>query len=481
MVMYFLRRRVHPTWLFTVACIGILIGVTLSQWWDIYSHVVWFIAGIMLFVVAIWRGRHYMFIAALLSGMLIGLWRGSIEQVGLSNYRLSFGHSVIITGKITDDVDTNARGQKTIRLSSISSNGISYAGSLWVTSDTESSLRRDDTLTATGKLTAGFAGYIGAIYDAKISDVGRAPSWALDLRDSFAGAIRANIDEPMSSLGVGFLVGQKSALPKDFVDALKVAGLTHIVVASGYNLTVLVRFARKLFEKISKFQAVFVSATLVIGFMAITGWSASMTRAGLVSGLGLLAWYYGRKFHPITLLAIAAAATTMWYPAYAWGNIGWELSFVAFAGVLILAPLLLSYFYGDDKPKFVARTVIETMSAQLVTLPIMLVTFGQGSIVAILSNLLVLPLVPVAMLLTFVAGIGQLLFAPIAAVLAWPASILLGYMVEVIKWTASFQWAQVSWQMPVWVAVICYLVIAAACIYVQRITKYDLRQVNPVE
>lgn len=479
--MYFLRRRVHPTWLFTVACIGILIGVTLSQWWSAFSHIAWMATGLLLFIVALWRSRQYMLIAALFAGMLVGLWRGSVEQIGLSNYRLAFGGNVIISGKITDDTDTNTRGQKTIRISAISSNGASYAGSLWVTSDTESVLRRDDSITVQGKLAPGFAGYVGAIYDAKISDVRRAPSWALDLRDTFSSAIRTNISEPMSSLGVGFLVGQKSALPKDFVDALKIAGLTHIVVASGYNLTVLVRFARKLFEKISKFQAVFVSASLVIGFMAITGWSASMTRAGLVSGLGLLAWYYGRKFHPVTLLAIAAATTVLWYPAYAWGNIGWELSFVAFGGVLILAPLLYAYFYGDEKPKFVARTVIETMSAQLVTFPIMLTAFGQGSIVAILSNLLVLPLVPVAMLLTFIAGIGQLLFAPITAILAWPASILLSYMVGVVKWTASFQWAQISWQMPPWVTGICYLVIIAGCIHLQRVTKYDLRQANPVE
>lgn len=479
--MHLLRRRVHPTWLFTITCVGILIGVTVSQWWSAFSHIMWLVTGLLLFIIALWRGRRYMLVAALFAGMLVGLWRGSIEQVGLSNYRLTFGNNIILTGKISDDTDTNARGQKTIRLGNISSNGVAYSGSIWVTSDTESSLRRDDSITVQGRLTTGFAGYVGAVYDAKISDVQRTPSWALDLRDTFSGAIRANIGEPMSSLGVGFLVGQKSALPKDFVDALKIAGLTHVVVASGYNLTILVRFARKLFEKISKFQAVFASASLVIGFMAITGWSASMTRAGLVSGLGLLAWYYGRKFHPVTLLAIAAAATTLWYPAYAWGNIGWELSFVAFGGVLILAPLLHAYFYGEQKPKFIARTVIETTSAQLVTLPVMFVAFGQGSIVAVLSNLLVLPLVPLAMLLTFTAGLGQLLFAPIAAILAWPASVLLSYMVGVIKWTASFQWAQVSWQMPVWVAGICYLLIIAWCLYLIRVTKYDLRQVNPVE
>ncbi len=479
--MYALRRRVHPTWLFTTACVGVLIGVTLSQWLALFSHITWLIVGIILLALTLWRPKRYMIAAALAGGLLIGLWRGSIEQAQLSNYQYIIGKHIVVTGQITDDTDTNARGQKTIRLSSLSSNGTKFAGSFWAISSTAAALRRDDYVTVDGTLTAGFSGYVGSIYNARVTDVQRTPSWALDLRDTFSSAIKTNIGEPMASLGVGFLVGQKSELPKDFVDALKIAGLTHVVVASGYNLTILVRFARKLFEKISKFQAAFASASLVIGFMAITGWSASMTRAGLVSGLGLLAWYYGRKFHSVTLLSIAAAATVLWYPAYAWGNIGWELSFVAFGGVLVLAPLLHAYFYGDEKPKFIARTLIETTSAQLVTLPIMLTAFGQGSIVALLSNLLVLPLVPLAMLLTFIAGLGQMLFAPIAAILAWPASMLLSYMVGVVKWTASFQWAQITWQMPPWVAGICYLVIITLCLYLVRVTKYDLRQVNPVE
>ncbi len=479
--MNFLQRRIHPTWLFTTICSGILVGVTLAQWWHGLGSVPWLIAGCGLCFIVIWRQRRYMLLVALFAGMVIGLWRGSIDQVQLVGYHTLLGKHVVLRGSITEDVETNPRGQKILRLSSIRSNNRPVIGSLWVTTSTAIELRRDDTVTIDGKLVDGFGSYAGAIHDAKTSDIYREHNWALDVRDQFAAAIRRVIAEPMGSLGVGFLVGQKSALPNDFSEALKIAGLTHIVVASGYNLTILVRLARKVFEKVSKFQAVFASVTLILTFMAITGWSASMTRAGLVAGLGLFAWYYGRKFHPVTLLAIAGAVTVLAYPAYAWGNIGWELSFAAFAGVLILAPLLHAYFYDNEQPRFVARTLLETLSAQILTFPIMLAVFGQASIVAIISNLLVLPLVPVAMLLTFVAGLGQLFVAPIAAVIAWPADLLLTYMVKVIDWTAGFRWAQFEWHMPWWGVVIAYLVIVAGCVYMQRKTRYDLRQVNPVE
>jgi hypothetical protein len=104
---------------------------------------------------------------------------------------------------------------------------------------------------------------------------------------------------------------------------------------------------------------------MILSFMAITGWSASMTRAGLVAGLSLWAWYYGRKFHPVTLLAIAASVTATVYPPYAWGDIGWALSFAAFAGVMIIAPIVTSYFFGSEKVPFVGNGCdVEVLSTE---------------------------------------------------------------------------------------------------------------------
>ena len=206
-----------------------------------------------------------------------------------------------------------------------------------------------------------------------------------------------------------------------------------------------------------------------------------MTRAGLVAGLSLWAWYYGRTFHPVTLLLLAASITAMVYPPYTWGDIGWALSFAAFAGVIILAPLLQAYFYGDKKPTFVGRIVIETASAQLATLPIMLSVFGQFSIIALLSNVLILSLVPLAMLLSFIAGLTQIVFPVLGAICAWPVQVLLGYMVWVVNWTASLPWAQIKWQMPAWGVTVCYVAIVGACLYLRRATGYQLRQVNIVE
>jgi competence protein ComEC len=270
-------------------------------------------------------------------------------------------------------------------------------------------------------------------------------------------------------------------LPVDLSEALKLAGLTHVVVASGYNLTILVRLARRLFIRVSKYASALAAVIMIVVFMAIAGASPSMSRAGLIAGLSLAAWYYGRKFHPIILLSIAIAVTVLIDPSYAWGDLGWQLSFAAFAGVMILAPLAQRYFFGDKKPGIIGQILGETISAQIVTAPIIIASFGQLSNVAIVSNLLVLPLVPLAMLFTFIAGVGSLLVPAIATFIALPATWLLGYSVSVTEYLASLPWVTSAVNFAWWGVGLCYLVIVGVCIYMWRVTKYNLREANLVE
>src|SRR5690606_12824753 len=205
-------------------------------------------------------------------------------------------------------------------------------------------------------------------------------------------------------------------------------------VASGYNLTILVNVSRRLFVKLSKFLAAFFSGGMVVAFIAVTGMSPSMSRAGLVAGLAIITWYYGRKFHPVVLLLLAAAVTLMIQPAYARGDLGWQLSFASFAGVLIVGPLLQRYFFGEAKPGVIRQIFLETLSAWVCTVPLIIMAFGQFSNIAILANILVLPLVPVAMLLTFLAGSVSLLIPAIAIIAGLPAVFVLGYMTRLTSY-----------------------------------------------
>lgn len=440
-----------------------------------------FMAGGVAVILSLLGKRAWMLALIVVGSIMIGAWRGGVEMQSLGAYGRMIGQKITLTGVVGADPQAAEADAQAVALTKVEIQRTDYGGTIYATLVEAPQLRRGDKLSLEARLSPGYGPYAASAYGGRLLGVERPVDIFLEMRDAFSGALREVMGEPMASLGVGILVGQKSELSSDFSEALKVAGLTHIVVASGYNLTILVRMARRLFEKISKYQAALWSVLMVLGFMAITGWSASMTRAGLVAGLSLWAWYYGRQFHPVTLLAVAAAITTVVYPPYVWGDIGWVLSFTAFAGVIILGPLLHAHFYGEQKAGFLARTLLETISAQLLTLPIMLGVFGQFSVVALLSNIIILPLVPLVMLLSFIAALSQMIIPAVAVFVAWPAQQVLGYMVWAVNWTASFPWAQVKIQMPWWGIVVSYGVIVLLCVYLRRATGYSLRQVNIVE
>jgi ComEC/Rec2-related protein len=226
----------------------------------------------------------------------------------------------------------------------------------------------------------------------------------LSARDWFAERIAGLIPEPEVKLGLSYLLGMKSGLPKELSENLRVVGLTHIVVASGAHLSILVEVARKIFGKVSRFAGVFGAIGFILFFMCMVGWTPSIMRAGIMAILTLITWYVGRKIAPLRMILMVMAGTLLIDPTFII-NLGWMLSFASYAGIMLLGPRLNKFFYGEKKPGFIASTVLTTLAATLMTLPITLFYFGQVSLISVVANLLILPTLSVAMGLTFLTGV----------------------------------------------------------------------------
>jgi len=483
MSFWWLKKRLHVSWLVAVLAAGIVAGVIMAQYWSEFHSIVWLILGISLAVLGFWRGKLYAIIFVLLAGGFMGLWRGSVGQQGLTPYKNIIGYETIVVGRVTEDPDTGKNGELVLRLGDIKIGDHQLPGMIWVSAGARPEIKRGDIVTVEGKLSEGFGNFPASMYRAEVVSAERPMPGdvAGRVRDWFADAVRTGVPGPAASLGIGYLVGQRRGLPPELDQALQIAGLTHIVVASGYNLTILVRLARRLFVKISKYLAALSAGSMIVAFVLVTGVSPSMSRAGLVAGLSLLAWYYGRKFHPLVLLPFAAAITLLINPSYGWNDLGWQLSFAAFGGVMILAPLAQRYFFGEKKPGTVRQILGETVAAQICTMPILILAFGEFSNVAIVANLLVLPFVPLAMLLTFLAGIGALLAPGFATIFGMPASWLLEYMIGVAQYLAGLPWAQTQLTVNGWVVALSYVLVIAFCGFMAWRTKYNLRNENLVE
>ena len=480
-----LGYRVHVTWHFTAFCLATVVGLGWSTNQSVawLANLLWLLVALSMLSLVLWRQARWMLVLAVLAGLLLGLSRGAYDAADRTRYQPMIGQVVALQGTVYEDIDRGRRGELTLRLAEVRHEGQALPAQVWVALEGEADVRRSDIVQVRAKLDQGFGSFAASMYRAKLIETKR-PSpgdVALEVREDFGEKVRLGVDEPSASLGMGYLTGQRRSLPESLDDALRVAGLTHVVVASGYNLTILVRFMRRLLAKHSRYLTAFGSVLLIGGFIAVTGMSPSMSRAGLVAGLALGAWYIGRKFHPVTLLAFAAAVTGLVEPSYVWGNLGWQLSFAAFAGVMILAPLGQRYFFGERQPGSIRQILGETTAAQIVTAPLLMHSFGYFSNVALIANLFILPLIPLAMLLTFIAGLSGYVIPQAAGLVALPAQWLLDYMVWVAMTTAGQSWALTELTLPLWGVGVCFVAIIAGCWYMQRATRYQLRDSSIID
>ncbi len=425
-------------WFATGIIIGLAFAAVIS---DIFALHTWgIILCVVLLFVACRTRNYYAIILVFCIGMILGHARGDAQHQQLAAYQVYYGKQVNLQGIVHEDVVATQDGKQRVQLSSVIIDGQSLLGNIWVEVQSKVTLKRSYKITVNGTLGEGFGVLPASMYRAQLvtidrdvqSDLGR------DTRDWFATQIRKTITEPEASLGIGYLVGQRSSLPEELDTQLQLLGLTHVVVASGYNLTILVRFTRRLFARVSKYTAFITAVVMVMGFVMMTGFSPSMSRAALVTILSLLAWYFGRSVQPLVLLSLVGMITAYINPFFVWGDLGWYLSMLSFAGVMILAPLLKHYFYGvDNQPGVVVGIIIETTSAQIVTLPLILYVFGQYSPFALFANVLVLPFIPLAMLTVFIAGCVVIIFPQMATLVHWPATVILRYMTKTVDIIAA--------------------------------------------
>jgi competence protein ComEC len=426
--------------------------------------------------------RWWTVLIVLCVGLVIGAQRGNDFVSATNKYENYARAQVLLAGVIDDDPKYGSRGDQQFSLTNVQVNSLPMTGKVFVKTLSIADMKRGDYVEIKGKLTKGFGSYQATMSFGNLAVLRPVKDPIRDARDHFAAGVRNLVSEPAASLGIGFVVGQRSALPPTLDDQLRVVGLTHIVVASGYNLTILVRFMRRLLANHSKYLAAVCSVGLMAAFVAVSGLSPSMIRATLVTGLSLLAWYYGRRFHPLMLIIYVAAATAWWYPIYIWSDIGWYLSFLAFAGVLIVAPLLTKWLYGvPDKVPAIMQLVIETMAAQIMTLPLILFVFGQLPVLSLLSNLLVAPVIPLAMVTTTLAGFAGWLAPGVFSFVGIGAEYVVRYVVAVVELLASVSWAQLQVQISSILMASLYAVISLSTLAFWFKTKHNFRATSVVD
>jgi competence protein ComEC len=428
-----LHRRYNRTTIALLLCAAILGGLVLARThWQVASVWLWLLgAGAALSL----KRRDALTVLAVIGfGLALGCWRGGNYLQQLQPYQALAHQPVVATGDVIIDAVYGYGGQLSFTVDHVtflSPVQKSVPGRIKVSGFGANMVYRGDEVQFSGKLYPTRGANQASISYSQMSIIGSRPSFVDITRRKFTAGMQSALPEPAASFGLGLLVGQRNTLPDDVTQALLMVGLTHIIAVSGYNLTILLEASRRLLGKRSKFQSTMVALALIGLFLLFAGSSASIVRAAVISVIGLTAWYFGRTIKPVLLILLAAALTAFASPVYLWSDISWHLSFLAFFGVLVVAPQLVKRFFGGHQPGLLLQIVLESLCAELMTIPIILYIFGQMSFIGLLANMLVAALIPLAMLLSLVAGLAGMLIPAVAGWFAWPASVLLTYMLDI--------------------------------------------------
>ncbi len=258
--------------------------------------------------------------------------------------------------------------------------------------------------------------------------------WLHDVQTYLLGRLRV-IRTPERSIVSGVLLGESGALPDWLSEAFRQTGTTHMLVASGANVALLAWMVEHLLAVFGIRVRMFLTSLLLLGFVVITGGDASIVRAVFLYLVVLLAAVSGRRVHLPTLLAVVATAMAVYTPWSILYDASFQLSFAAVAGLLIFSDWIARWLPTWWLQEFLAPT----LAAQVATLPILLFSFGQLSIVAPLTNLLAGPII----LPIMVGGIATLI-APWSRFLPWLTEGIAKLLLGIVSVGARLPWASVT-------------------------------------
>lgn len=289
---------------------------------------------------------------------------------------------------------------------------------------------------------------------------------------AFERSIDRAFFEPPGGFLKGILLGI-DALPEDVQDDFIAVGIIHIVVLSGYNITLVAEAFMRFLAWVKARPAVgYASAALaVVLFVIMTGAEETAVRAGIMALLLIVARALRRPGDMLRALALAGFAMIAWNPHALLGSPSFALSFLATMGLILLAPITEPRLARVPAIFGLREILAATLAAQIAVLPYILWMSGVVSPYSILVNLIVLPLMPLAMFVGFAAAVLGFIHFYLALLPALIVSAVLSFVVWFAHVAAALPGAFFTVQaFPWWGSVLLYALLCTGLLYAKRKT-----------
>ncbi len=296
-------------------------------------------------------------------------------------------------------------------------------------------------------------------------------------KNSAQQTIQQLIPEPAAGLLSGILLGIGHATPPDLDNDFRTVGITHIVVISGFNISLIAAIFLSLFTPLlGRKTAAYGTICAIILYTIMVGADASVVRAAIMGSIYVLAdRLLGRANAPIAPLFVAAAIMTIHDPHALW-NVGFQLSFAATLSLMLYADPLtkrtqtwLRHWFDRPALQLIMGIITEaaliTIAAQILTLPLLMAYFQQLSLISLLANFFVLPAQPAVMIFGGIATMLGMIWLPIAYPFAWIATLFLQYTIRTAAVFAQIPYAIIDVSYSFGAMFLTYLVIGVSTWY----------------
>ena len=315
------------------------------------------------------------------------------------------------------------------------------------------------------------------------------PAAALDrLRTAAAATLRAEIAAERAPVAEALILGGRGSLPRDVADDFAATGTIHVLSISGLHLSLLAAglFAVLRASLVPRGWSLAVVAIVTGLYAALAGGETPVVRATLMVWTACLAAAASRRGSTLNALATAAIVIIAWRPAEA-SSAGAQLSFLSTAVLVGVAPLVARPPETDPIARLVERSrspwekairrgvravavaFFTGLAVSLATAPLVAARFHVLSPVGLVANVVIAPLVPLAMACGLLCLVAAVVAPPLVAVFAAGCDATLALLEWVVAAAAEVPAGHVWVAGPAWWWVIgWYAVFAAAAIWGRR-------------
>jgi competence protein ComEC len=278
-------------------------------------------------------------------------------------------------------------------------------------------------------------------------------------RFAFERVLSRMYPEPEAGLAKGLLLGGNSYLSEKMKGHFGRLGLSHIVAVSGYNIVLIVQAILFLGILLGfwRRQAIVLSLAGSVFFIFIIGMPASAVRAGLMAGAAFGAFFLQRISYSLAAVLLAASVMLLYQPLYLWYDAGFQLSFLATLAVIYAMSWYELFLHYKRFGKGFVEIVWLAVAVQLFLWPILVYHFGFISWLSLVANILFLPVVPLAMLISFLAGLIVMIVPPVAGFIGWIGYFPLTFITRGAEILSTLPWSvSEAIHLPLWAVLLWY-------------------------